>query len=173
MPGLTFSNELISRDEGLHTDFACCLYALLKHRLPEVTAHTYGVSLISPPTSLAGSFERPSTWRTHSAAKRCRSHWSVSTPRSCSSTFSLWQIGHSLHILHTSWTDIVFCCRLLVQLQYSKIYGASNPFDWMEMISLQGKTNFFERRVAEYQAAGVMDSLKSRNHYVFSTDADF
>ena len=45
MPGLTFSNELISRDEGLHTDFACCLYALLKHRLPEITAHTYGIHL--------------------------------------------------------------------------------------------------------------------------------
>lgn len=60
-----------------------------------------------------------------------------------------------------------------MELGYSKIYHSSNPFDWMEMISLQGKTNFFERRVGEYQNAGVMESLKTKNQYVFKTDADF
>jgi ribonucleoside-diphosphate reductase beta chain len=64
--------------------------------------------------------------------------------------------------------------RLLVQLNCSKIYEASNPFPWMEMISMQGKTNFFEKRVAEYQKAGVMDnsSLGSVQQR-FSVDEDF
>ena len=60
--------------------------------------------------------------------------------------------------------------RLLGELGYSKIYGASNPFDFMEMISLQGKTNFFEKRVGEYQKAGV---LADRDQNVFSLDEDF
>ena len=63
--------------------------------------------------------------------------------------------------------------RLLMQLGYSKIYGAVNPFDWMELISLQGKANFFERRVGEYQTARIMESLKSHSSHVFTTDADF
>ena len=60
--------------------------------------------------------------------------------------------------------------RLLVSLGYSKIYNATNPFDFMEMISLQGKTNFFEKRVAEYQKAGVMSE---RTENAFSLDEDF
>ena len=61
--------------------------------------------------------------------------------------------------------------RLLVSLGYEKIYGASNPFEFMELISLQGKTNFFEKRVGEYQKAGVMDG--GRNAHAFSLDEDF
>ena len=67
--------------------------------------------------------------------------------------------------------------RLLVALGYEKLYNAANPFDWMETISLQGKTNFFERRVGEYQRAGVMSRYQleddSAENYVFTTDADF
>jgi ribonucleotide reductase beta subunit family protein with ferritin-like domain len=66
--------------------------------------------------------------------------------------------------------------RLLVALGYEKLYNAINPFDWMEMISLQGKTNFFERRVGEYQKAGVMGSIGERKRaedYVFTTEEDF
>jgi ribonucleoside-diphosphate reductase subunit M2 len=64
--------------------------------------------------------------------------------------------------------------RLLIQLGYEKLYNSVNPFDWMELISLQGKTNFFEKRVAEYQKAGVMASLnKSTSEHVFSMDEDF
>ena len=65
--------------------------------------------------------------------------------------------------------------RLLVALGCSKIWGTANPFDWMELISLQGKTNFFEKRVGEYQKSGVMDSLKedSAANACFSVEADF
>jgi len=66
--------------------------------------------------------------------------------------------------------------RLMRQLGYSNIYEAKNPFDWMELISMQGKTNFFEKRVAEYQKSGVMNSTKegaAGSHFAFSTDMDF
>lgn len=68
--------------------------------------------------------------------------------------------------------------RLLVALGHGKLYGTANPFDWMESISLQGKTNFFERRVGEYQRAGVMMASTAKTEdrfkeYVFTTDADF
>ena len=73
---------------------------------------------------------------------------------------------------------IEFCAdRLLVALGAPKMYNASNPFDWMELISLQGKTNFFERRVSEYQKAGVMSSMDSKENAAtnnsFALDADF
>jgi ribonucleoside-diphosphate reductase subunit M2 len=65
--------------------------------------------------------------------------------------------------------------RLLVALGHEKLYNTTNPFDWMDMISLQGKTNFFERRVGDYQRAGVMQSVnKTRQHeHVFTLDEDF
>ena len=73
---------------------------------------------------------------------------------------------------------IEFCAdRLLVALDAPKLYNSANPFDWMELISLQGKTNFFERRVSEYQKAGVMSSMDSKENQVinnsFALDADF
>ena len=68
---------------------------------------------------------------------------------------------------------IEFCAdRLLIALGYHRLYNATNPFDFMELISLQGKTNFFEKRVAEYQKAGVMGGTKEQNH-TFATDAEF
>ena len=74
-------------------------------------------------------------------------------------------------------TYIEFCAdRLLVALGCSKVYNATNPFDWMELISLQGKTNFFEKRVGEYQKAGVMSSLDNKENPQnndFALDADF
>ena len=78
----------------------------------------------------------------------------------------------------TMCTYIEFCAdRLLVALDAPKLYNATNPFDWMELISLQGKTNFFERRVSEYQKAGVMSSMESKENQVvnnsFALDADF
>ena len=67
---------------------------------------------------------------------------------------------------------IEFCAdRLIYALGYNKKYNASNPFDWMELISLQGKTNFFERRLAEYQRAGV--AIEAKDDYVFNTNAEF
>jgi ribonucleoside-diphosphate reductase subunit M2 len=100
MPGLTFSNELISRDEGLHTDFACLLFSHLNHRPdPKVVEDI-----------------------------------------------------------------IVEADRLLVALGNKKYYNSTNPFDFMESISLAGKTNFFEKRVGDYQKAGVMASTKKETN---------
>ena len=145
MPGLTFSNELISRDEGLHTDFACLLYSMLEHtRLPQDVAH----EMVTEAMDLEIEF-----------------------------------ICDALHVRligmnADSMADYVrFCAdRLLVELGYDKLYGTSNPFDWMEMISLQGKTNFFEKRVGEYQKAGVMASVKEESAVAtrsFTVDEDF
>merc|ERR1711862_449087 len=124
MPGLTFSNELISRDEGLHTEFACLLYSMLQHRLPDSVVHNI----------IRGAVE---------AERRF-----ICDALSCD------LIGMNNELM-TKYIEFV-ADRLLTALGHPKLYGASNPFDWMELISLQGKTNFFEKRVGEYQKAGVM-----------------
>jgi ribonucleoside-diphosphate reductase subunit M2 len=126
MPGLTFSNELISRDEGLHTDFACLLYSKLSPqcRLSERRAH----ALVREAVELEAAFVREA--------------------------LSVALVGMNAGLMVEY---VRFCAdRLLGALGYAKLFGAQNPFDWMELISLQGKTNFFERRVGEYQKAGVM-----------------
>ena len=140
MPGLCFSNELISRDEGLHCDFACLLYTMIERRLSQESMYAmmdeavaYEIEFVTEalPVSLIG--------------------------------------------MNASWMSqyIQFCAdRLLYALGYEKRYNVGNPFDWMELISLQGKTNFFEKRVAEYQKAGVMTNNKAEDN-VFTTDADF
>jgi len=124
MPGLTFSNELISRDEGLHTQFACLLYKKLNKQLEPNVVQTIIKDAVkceklfvcdSLPVNLIGmNKERMSDYIEFVA-------------------------------------DV-----LLFNLGVDKVFHTANPFDWMEMISLQGKTNFFERRVGEYQKAGVM-----------------
>merc|ERR1712032_451435 len=124
MPGLTFSNELISRDEGLHTEFACMLYGMLQHKLPESVVH----GIISGAVDVERGF--------------------ICEALSCD------LIGMNNELM-TRYIEFV-ADRLATALGYSKLYNASNPFDWMELISLQGKTNFFEKRVGEYQKAGVM-----------------
>ena len=147
MPGLTFSNELISRDEGLHTDFACLLYSRLEHPLPEETAHR----IVADAVALERDF--------------------------CCEALSCALVGMNADLM-SQYIDFV-ADRLLVALGYQKLYNARNPFDWMEMISLQGKTNFFERRVGEYQRAGVMNGMQQQGggpqnfEHVFTLDADF
>lgn len=147
MPGLTFSNELISRDEGLHTDFACLLYNQLKHRLPQETVH----AIVGDAVRLENEF--------------------------CCVALSVSLVGMNADLM-SQYIRFV-ADRLLVALGYDKLYNISNPFDWMEMISLQGKTNFFERRVGDYQRAGVMAGLQpgqdngSHFEHVFTLDADF
>jgi len=140
MPGLTFSNELISRDEGLHCDFACLLYSKLVNRLSQKTVH----GIISD----AVTFEKEFV---------CQS-------------IPVELIGMNSRLM-SQYIEFV-ADRLLYALGYSKLYNASNPFDWMEMISLEGKTNFFERRVGEYQKAGVAMSTKEDSQE-FVLDADF
>jgi len=143
MPGLTFSNELISRDEGLHAEFACLLYSMLQNRLPEDVAH----AIIREAVEVERHF--------------------ICEALPCD------LIGMNKEMM-TRYIEFV-ADRLLTALGHSKIFNASNPFDWMELISLQGKTNFFEKRVGEYQKAGVMagaggDADEGKG---FSLDADF
>ena len=144
MPGLTFSNELISRDEGLHTDFACLLYGMLKEKIsPEQTT-----KLIVEAVEIEKEF--------------------------ISDALPVTLIGINAKTMKRYIEFIAN--RLLRQIGLSNYYknerGApqTNPFDWMEMISLEGKTNFFEKKVAEYQKAGVMSK---RDDMVFNLDADF
>lgn len=138
MPGLTFSNELISRDEGLHCDFACLLYSMLQNKLPQERVH----EIIRDAVSIEQEF--------------------------VTDALPVDLIGMNAKLM-SQYIEFV-ADRLLVSLGCSKIYNATNPFDFMEMISLQGKTNFFEKRVGEYQKAGVL-SDKDKN--VFSLDEDF
>jgi ribonucleoside-diphosphate reductase beta chain len=138
MPGLTFSNELISRDEGLHCDFACLLYQRLINKLPEARVH----EIIRDAVQIEQEF--------------------------VTDALPVNLIGMNAQAM-SQYIEFV-ADRLLVSLGYRKIYNVNNPFDFMEMISLQGKTNFFEKRVAEYQKAGVMSD---RDQNVFSLDEDF
>jgi ribonucleoside-diphosphate reductase beta chain len=130
MPGLTFSNELISRDEGLHCDFACLLYSMLKNKLTEQQVH----DIIAD-------------------AVKCEHEF-------VTDALPVSLIGMNAKLM-CQYIEFV-ADRLLVALGYSKIYNAANPFDFMEMISLQGKTNFFEKRVGEYKKAGVAQSQESQ-----------
>jgi len=142
MPGLTFSNELISRDEGLHTDFACLLYKKCKNQLDEETM----AEIVQSAVECEQSFI-------------------------CDS-LPVDLIGMNSKLMAT-YIEFV-ADRLLHALGHKKLYNAVNPFDWMEMISLQGKTNFFERRVGEYAKAGVMSGLdKEDGGDMFCMDADF
>ncbi len=138
MPGLTFSNELISRDEGLHCDFACLLYSELKHQLPKerVTA------IIANAVEIEKEF--------------------------VSDALPVRLIGMNADLM-CQYIEFV-ADRLLVALGCDKAYNATCPFDFMELISLQGKTNFFEKRVAEYQKSGVMGKKEDN---VFKLDEDF
>ena len=139
MPGLTFSNELISRDEGLHCDFACLLYNdFLKHKLPESVVQ----QIIKDAVDIECQFIK--------------------------SSLPVNLIGMNSDMMEEY---IKFVAdRLLVALNVKKIYEASNPFPWMEMISLQGKTNFFEKRVSDYSLANVGSSSEERQ---FDLDMDF
>jgi len=142
MPGLTFSNELISRDEGLHTEFACLLYSMLQNPLPDSVVH----GIVKGAVAAERKF--------------------ICDALSCD------LIGMNNELM-SRYIEFV-ADRLLTALGHPKIFFATNPFDWMELISLQGKTNFFEKRVGEYQKAGVMASAGENNDAVgFSLDVDF
>jgi ribonucleotide reductase beta subunit family protein with ferritin-like domain len=139
LPGLCFSNELISRDEGLHCDFACLIYTKLQkklsaERVTEIICNAVTIEkefvIDAIPVELIGM----------NATLMCQ------------------------------YIEFV-ADRLLVALGYSKYYNTINPFDWMEMISLQGKTNFFEKRVGEYAKSGVGNN--NNDNRCFDLDEDF
>lgn len=138
MPGLCTSNELISRDEGMHCDFACLLYSQLQSKLSpdrvlEIVGEAVRIEKMFVTDALPVSL-----------------------------------IGMNANLMSQY---IEFCAdRLLQALGYEKHYSTANPFDWMTLISLTGKTNFFEKRVSEYAKAGVGVSTEEQ---VFSMDADF
>lgn len=140
MPGLTFSNELISRDEGVHCDFAVHLHnhhlvnKVPKDRIKEIIVDALDIE---------------------------RQFVTESLPVSL--------IGMNAALM-TQYLEFV-ADRLLVELGCERVYGSANPFDFMDMISLQGKTNFFEKRVAEYQKSGVMNTDSDAQKISF--DADF
>ncbi|KAB2092476.1 hypothetical protein ES319_A02G034100v1 [Gossypium barbadense] len=142
MPGLTFSNELISRDEGLHCDFACLLYGLLQKQLKWQKVHHI----------------------VHEAVE-------IETEFVCEALpCALLGMNSTLMSQYIKFV----ADRLLVSLGCQRKYSVENPFDWMEFISLQGKANFFERRVGDYQKASVMSSLQNGGkNYVFKLDEDF
>jgi ribonucleotide reductase beta subunit family protein with ferritin-like domain len=123
MPGLTFSNELISRDEGLHCDFACLIYKHLVNKLSQQKIY----EIITNAVEIEKEF--------------------------ISESLPVELIGMNSRLMK-EYIEFV-ADRLIFALGYAKYYNTPNPFDWMEMISLQGKTNFFERRVSEYSKARV------------------
>jgi ribonucleoside-diphosphate reductase beta chain len=143
MPGLTFSNELISRDEGLHCDFACMLHNKLIRGAGENMIHRIIAEAVEIETEFV------------------------------TSALPVELIGMNAGLMR-QYIEFV-ADRLLVSLNSSKLYNVSNPFPWMEMISMQGKTNFFEKRVGEYQKSGVKDGGASLGSVQqrFSVDEDF
>ncbi|RPB29858.1 ribonucleoside-diphosphate reductase small chain A [Terfezia boudieri ATCC MYA-4762] len=151
MPGLTFSNELISRDEGLHTDFACLLFKHLKHR-PSADIIR---SIITDAVTIEQEF--------------------LTEALPCA------LLGMNAKLMR-EYIEFV-ADRLLRELGVPNHYNTANPFDFMESISLAGKTNFFEKRVSDYQKAGVMAKTQQQkeeskpannlNGGDFSFDEDF
>jgi ribonucleoside-diphosphate reductase beta chain len=143
MPGLSFSNELISRDEGLHCDFACHLYTQhVVNKLPKERV----IEIIKDAVEIEKEF--------------------------VTDALPVNLIGMNAAQMR-QYIEFV-ADRLLNELVGTKVYNATNPFDFMDMISLRGKTNFFEKRVAEYQKAGVMKSTDQKESTPkFSLNEDF
>lgn len=138
MPGLTFSNELISRDEGLHCDFACLMF---KHLVNKPSADTVR-TIISDAVAIEQEF--------------------------LTEALPVKLIGMNCELMK-KYIEFV-ADRLLLELGFDKMFRSENPFDFMENISLEGKTNFFEKRVGEYQRMGVMSGPSDNT---FRLDADF
>lgn len=144
MPGLTFSNEYISRDEALHCSFACLLFSMLKNKPPAEIVH----NIIREAVEIEREF--------------------------ITVALSVELIGMNAAMM----SDYIEVCadHLLTSLGYSKLFNKTNPFSWMELISLNGKSNFFEKRVSEYAKAGVAktkDGQHAGGSKVFTTAADF
>ncbi|XP_022653434.1 ribonucleoside-diphosphate reductase subunit M2 B-like [Varroa jacobsoni] len=138
MPGLTFSNELISRDEGMHTDFACLMFKHLINKPSEARIY----QIIKDAVAIEQEF--------------------------LTEALPVAMLGMNCDLMKR-YIEFV-ADRLLIELNCQKLWKSTNPFDFMEQISLEGKTNFFEKRVGEYQKAGVM---ANKDDQVFTLDADF
>ena len=141
MPGLGFSNELISRDEALHCDFACLLYSKLENKLSQDIV--FGI--VGQCVEIEKEF--------------------------VTQALPVELIGMN-SLLMSQYIEFV-ANRLLVALGYQKLFVVENPFDWMEMISLSGKTNFFEKKVGDYAKAGVANASSTPHDYTFNMESDF
>merc|ERR1712062_212891 len=142
MPGLTFSNEFISRDEGLHCDFACLMF---RHLVDKPKAERVQ-EIITDAVAIEQEF--------------------------LTEALPVNLIGMNCTLMKR-YIEFV-ADRLLLELGCDKVYNSENPFDFMEMISMEGKTNFFEKRVGEYQKMGVMNKNDtSSGAHTFSLDEDF
>lgn len=141
MPGLTFSNELISRDEAMHCEFATLMYSMLKNQLSAERVH----QIIREAVEIEKEF--------------------------VSDALPVSLIGMNA-VLMKQYIEYV-ADYWLVRLGVPKLYNSTNPFDFMELISLSGKTNFFEKRVGDYQKAGVMGGGASESKKVFTLSTDF
>ena len=139
MPGLTFSNELISRDEGMHCDFACLLY---NNHIVNKLDDGVVTGIIKDAVAIEKEF--------------------------VSESLPVNLIGMNADMM-CQYIEFV-SDRLLAALGQDKVFNVENPFPWMDLISLQGKTNFFEKRVGDYQKSGVM---ADREKQTFSMDEDF
>jgi ribonucleoside-diphosphate reductase beta chain len=140
MPGLTFSNELISRDEGLHCDFACLLYN--SHVINKLSKEDVR-KIITDAVEIEKEF--------------------------VTDALPVRLIGMNSDLMG-QYIEFV-ADRLLNELGNEKVYNVANPFDFMDMISIQGKTNFFEKRVGEYQKAGVLSG--GADNHTFTMNEDF
>jgi len=136
LPGLTFSNELISKDEGMHTEFACLLYSMIKNKIDEEVVH----QIFKEAVSIEKEF--------------------ITESIACE------MIGMNATLMK-QYIEFV-SDRLLMQLGYNKIWNSENPFDFMELISLRPKSNFFEVRVGEYAKSTI-----SENSTNFELSSDF
>jgi ribonucleoside-diphosphate reductase subunit M2 len=141
MPGLTFSNELISRDEGLHRDFAALLFRLEDNK----PSADIVIQIIKEAVEIEKEF--------------------------VSESLPVALIGMNCELMQ-KYIEFV-ADNLFVELGLQKQYNVENPFEWMELISLHGKTNFFERRVGEYQKSGVMSGCDGTAMQTFGIDEDF
>ena len=138
MPGLCDSNELIARDEGMHTDFAILLYSMINNKLDTETVH----NMFKDAVEIEREF--------------------ICESLPCS------LLGMNNELM----TDYIkfIADRLLLQLNYEKIWGTTNPFDFMESISMEGKTNFFESRPTQYQKSSVLNTTREST---FQVSEDF
>lgn len=141
MPGLTFSNELIAKDEGLHTTFAILLYSLLERKLSQEEVH----KIVKDAVEIEKEF--------------------IIEALPCS------LLGMNSDMMK-EYIEYV-SDRLVVQFGYDKIYNAKNPFQFMELISLRTKTNFFELKVSEYKKAGIVVDPTKVKKEEFAVDDDF
>jgi ribonucleotide reductase beta subunit family protein with ferritin-like domain len=141
MPGLAFSNELISRDEGMHVEFAVLLYSMIQNRLPEDNVH----QIMKEAVEVEKNF--------------------IIESIPCS------LLGMNAELM-SQYIEFV-ADRLLSQLNYNKIWNVPNPFPFMERISIETKSNFFESRVSQYSKANVGNKQQHLELRKFTLDADF